>query len=293
MTDTRFSPGDGTAYVTDDVIVLAAGAGVDTDLMARCADSDDWDALLAATADHDDVAVVRHAEAGEHGDGRLHIAASGEVRVVVETADGELSIGGEPSRTVHTVEHPLSVRLSLRGAPAGGAPTDPADAYRVDGGAVPAQSVGRRLAATATEVVDPFDALFGRTIIRSVEQAAVRDDDDASAEPLGLLVFSTGVRVILDRPIVLGRNPRRGADPGAAPSRLVRIASPGVSRRHAAIAIDRWRASIDDLGSSNGTSVTMPGGRRRRLQPGHPVDLMPGASVELGGAVSFSVEEIA
>jgi pSer/pThr/pTyr-binding forkhead associated (FHA) protein len=110
-------------------------------------------------------------------------------------------------------------------------------------------------------------------------------------DPLGVLVFSTGERVLIDRPMVLGRNPKPADE--SSPTRLVRIASPGVSRRHAVILVEPWSATIDDLGSSNGTCITYPRGVPTPVVAGAPVDLVIGAVVELGGDVSFVVEEIA
>lgn len=111
---------------------------------------------------------------------------------------------------------------------------------------------------------------------------------------LAVLVFSSGDRVLVDAPLLIGRNP--GAPipmaMGVGP-RTVRIAGPGVSRRHVAVSVDRWRATIEDLGSSNGTHMQLPGQAPISLVPGTPVDLAVGAVVDLGGDVSFTVEEIA
>lgn len=280
----RFTPGSATAYIADDVLALACGGGVDPDVMSWCADTPDWDALIAATAGLQDAVIVRHEQ------DRLRVAATGTARAFVETSDGEQCVGGVEERTIRTIDLPLAVRLVVGEADA------PAPEYCVEGGAVPASSVSRRLVASDSEAIDAFDALFGPTVTRTVEQAAVRDqDDDEPGPPLGLLVFSDGARVVLDRPMVLGRNPRPASgsaddDPSV---RLVKIATSGVSRRHAAITVDRWRASIDDLGSSNGTRVTLPGRRPHELEPGRPVDLVAGAIVDLGGDVSFVVEEVA
>lgn len=291
MTGTRFAPGPGTAYVTDHAIVLTPEGDVDPGVIARCSTAEDWPTLLGATADLASAAVV-HQDGPRRspGDRRLSVAAVGGVRAVVETADGESLVVGEGSREVRSFDGAVAVRLELAAAhDAGGT----GEVYCVDGGAVPASTVSRRLVAAGTGALDAFDALFGHTVARSVEQAAVRDDAPPSRPALGLLVFSTGARVVLDRSMVLGRNPRQDGESPIDDVRLVRIASAGVSRRHAAITVDRWRASIDDLGSSNGTVVRLPDRSPVVLEPGRPVDLSSGAHVDLGGEVSFTVEETA
>jgi hypothetical protein len=170
--------------------------------------------------------------------------------------------------------------------------------YCIDGGAVPASTVRRRLVAPTEPPIDPFEVLFGHTVTRSVEAAAERADDGQcrGGAALGVLVFATGERVVVDTSIVIGRNPRAadevsGGD-GRRP-RLVKIAHPGVSRQHAVIRLDRWSAHIDDLGSANGTTVTLPGRRTMSLRPGTPLELTIGAVVDLGGDVSFTMEEAA
>jgi len=117
---------------------------------------------------------------------------------------------------------------------------------------------------------------------------------DVGRVTLGVLVFSSGLRVVVDAPLLIGRNP--GVRPRVASRfgpRLVRVSGRGVSRRHLAVSVDRWRATIEDLGSSNGTSVKIPGRSPMSLVPGMRLDLVAGAVVDLGGEVSFTVEEIA
>jgi len=108
-----------------------------------------------------------------------------------------------------------------------------------------------------------------------------------------VLLFSTGERVVVDKPLLLGRNPQAGGETAGDSPKLVKLPGSAVSRRHAAITVDRWRAHIDDLGSANGTELTLPGSAPQRLAPGRPVGLVTGARVDLGGAVSFVVEEVA
>lgn len=286
MTATHFAPGPATAYVSDDVIAVVSRADVDPELMRVCADSTDWEALAAALAAHADAALAM-----DTGDG-VRVGLVGTMTVEVEGAGCRERVTGTAEWTTHRFPRTRAIRI----APAGTADVVPG--YCVDAGVVPASVVVRTLAVGGAPG-DAFDDIFGRTADRSVEAAAVRDEDPAAGRrrpPFGVLVFSTGLRVIADRTIVIGRNPRRDEavpEPGAIRRRRLAVTSPGVSRRHAVVHVDGWHASIDDLGSSNGTRITLPGGAPRAIRPGHPVDLVPGATVDLGGEVSFAVEEVA
>lgn len=284
MTDTRFAPGLGTAYVTDGVLALSGVPGIDDELMHLCAVATDWEALVDAARERHITALVMH------DIDRVRLAVSGDASIVVATATGERRFDGADAWVTDTVGAAHLVTLSTTRESTGDA------AYHTDGGAVPASLVSRRLTAAAVAAPDPFELLFGHTVARSVEAAAVRpaDVDRASRATLGVLVFATGERVLVDRTIVLGRNPSPvDADADADRPRLVKLPQPGVSRRHAAIRVDRWTATIEDLGSVNGTVVRSPGRPAADLRPGQPVELVGGAVVDLGGDVSFVIEEAA
>jgi hypothetical protein len=280
VTNTRFAPGTSIAYLTDAVLALSDAPGIDDELMQLCATSTDWDTLAAAARQRQVTALVMHDV------DRLWLAVTGAGAVVVETAAGDRRFDGTDTWLVDTVDQASSVTLcSGRGR------GDDA-VYRTDGGVVPASLVSRRLAA-APVPTDPFELLFGHTVARTVESAAVRPiaDERAPRAALGVLVFGSGERVVIDRTLVLGRNPRPVDEaPEGSPTRLVKLPQPGVSRRHAAIRLDRWTATIDDLGSANGTTLTSPAGAVTDLRPGHPVELGVGDVVDLGGDVSFVVQ---
>lgn len=108
----------------------------------------------------------------------------------------------------------------------------------------------------------------------------------------GVLRLSSGEVVALDRPCVIGRNPRipdgyHGEDP-----RLVRVFDPGkdVSSQHLFVGVNGPQLSIMDLGSTNGTEVVLPGGHIVPLQPGRAVAIEPGAVVVLAGVLRIVVE---
>ena len=280
MTNTRFAPGASAAYLTDAVLALSDAPGIDDELMQLCATSTDWGTLADAARERHVTALVMHDV------DRLWLAVTGAGVVVVETAGGDRRFDGSDTWLVDTVDQASSVTLCSGHGRGGDA------VYRTDGGVVPASFVSRRLAA-APVPADPFELLFGHTITRKVESAAVRPiaDERAPRAALGVLVFGSGERVVVDRTLVLGRNPRPVDEaPQGSPTRLVKLPQPGVSRRHAVIRLDRWTATIDDLGSANGTTVTSPTGALTDLRPGHPVELGVGDVVVLGGDVSFVVQ---
>jgi hypothetical protein len=114
----------------------------------------------------------------------------------------------------------------------------------------------------------------------------------AAVEPVARLVFSSGEVVDVDRPLVVGRAPR--ARDGDA-VRLVTVPSPHqeISSTHLEIrpggGADHGSAVVTDLGSTNGTLLVQPGLPPEDLQPGIPVQLVPGAVVDLGEGVTIQV----
>jgi hypothetical protein len=109
---------------------------------------------------------------------------------------------------------------------------------------------------------------------------------------LGSLRFSTGQVVPLDRPVVAGRSPSVERVSGADLPQLVQIDSPGndLSRSHAEVRLEGWHVLVVDLGSVNGTVVTLPGRAPERLRPGQPCPVVPGSVVTLANEVTFTYE---
>ncbi len=109
--------------------------------------------------------------------------------------------------------------------------------------------------------------------------------------PLGVLHLSTGESVTLDRDVRLGRAPKAGEDAAIEPH-LIRISSPEneISRTHAEVVLDGWRVLVRDLGSTNGTFVTPPGGTPEELHSGQELAIGPGATITLADRVSLVLE---
>ncbi|WP_374971126.1 FHA domain-containing protein [Terrabacter sp. BE26] len=111
--------------------------------------------------------------------------------------------------------------------------------------------------------------------------------------PLGVLRLSTGDVVTLDRSVLLGRAPKLG-DGLAAHDRphVVKVPSPerDISRNHVEVILEGWHVLIRDLGTTNGTTVTLPGGSPVRLRANDQQVLEPGSLVSMADEVSFTFE---
>ncbi|GLY14074.1 hypothetical protein Kisp01_10900 [Kineosporia sp. NBRC 101677] len=111
--------------------------------------------------------------------------------------------------------------------------------------------------------------------------------------PLGVLVFDNGDRIELDRPVVLGRDPKpqaNSADPETPYLHAVASSTGQVSRTHAEIRPSGWDVLLTDLGAMNGTALTLPGESPQAIDPGVPTLITPGARVDLGGETGFVFE---
>ncbi len=111
---------------------------------------------------------------------------------------------------------------------------------------------------------------------------------------LGSLVLSQGEPFVLDRDVVFGRAPTEpeGGDPLERPHR-VRLESAEaetLSRNHVRVHLDGWTVQVIDLGSLNGTIVTVPGQAPIRLTAHAPFAIVPGTTVTLAADVAFRYE---
>ena len=112
--------------------------------------------------------------------------------------------------------------------------------------------------------------------------------------PVALLQLPSGETVEVDRVVVVGRAPE-ARDHEGTPPRLVRVPSPQqeISSTHLEIrpgsGADHGAAVATDLGSTNGTLLVQPGLPPEDLLAGVPVQLIPGAVLDLGDGVSIRV----
>ena len=179
--------------------------------------------------------------------------------------------------------------------------------------------------------IEGYDHLFEETVIRSIEDAAVRPVDEEEAEdPVPLagdhdgetimsgdiaallgsrrassddaprvpesrvlyLELSTGGREVLTEPLLVGRSPSISKVSGGQLPRLVTI--PGdqdISRNHARFALEGDTVVVTDLHSRNGTSIVLPGKAPQLLRQGEPTAVLVNTVVDLGGGVTLTVRE--
>jgi hypothetical protein len=111
--------------------------------------------------------------------------------------------------------------------------------------------------------------------------------------PLGALRLASGDVVSLDRGVLLGRSPKVNADlPAADRPHLVRVPSPenDISRNHVEVVLEGWHVLVRDLGSTNGTTIALPGQVPVRLRAGDQQVIEPGTVITMADEVSVAFE---
>ena len=73
---------------------------------------------------------------------------------------------------------------------------------------------------------------------------------------------------------------------------VVKVPSPerDISRNHVEVVLEGWHVLIRDLGTTNGTTVTLPGESPIRLRANDQQVLEPGSLVSMADEVSFTFE---
>ena len=117
---------------------------------------------------------------------------------------------------------------------------------------------------------------------------------------LGVLRLSLGDVIMLDRGVVMGRNPRTdyggpdgfGGSAGEERPHVVKLPSADgdISRTHLRVTLDGWHVLVTDLNSTNGTLVTLPGHDPQQLRPGEPLPVQSGTVVTLADGIDFRYE---
>lgn len=110
------------------------------------------------------------------------------------------------------------------------------------------------------------------------------------APPVRGLEFTDGRRLIVDRTVLIGRDPRVDSSTDEKPA-VFAVNSPkrDISRTHLRISTDGARVLLEDLNSTNGTEVTPENGSSFLLEPGEPALLEDGMVVTIGDHVAFKV----
>lgn len=109
--------------------------------------------------------------------------------------------------------------------------------------------------------------------------------------PVRGLQFSDGRRLIVDRTVLIGRDPKVGDSAPDDQPAVFAVDSPkrDISRTHLRISTDGARVLLEDLNSTNGTEVTPANGNAFLLEPGEPALLEDGMVVSIGDHVAFTV----
>lgn len=177
----------------------------------------------------------------------------------------------------------------------------------------------------ATRGDNPFAELWGHTIRRPVEAAAVREvrdteatqraeeaptttpRDDAAKVPdgatlvgsaiddepacYGTATASTGGSADIRRYLVIGRAP---AVPEGETGDLLRVANPGrdVSRSHVALRVRHQSVAALDLRSNNGTRLLRPGALPTSLSVDKWTLVRSGDVLELAAGVTITLEDL-
>ncbi len=129
----------------------------------------------------------------------------------------------------------------------------------------------------------PFCAICGISMVQQTHNVV-----EGPRPPLGVLVLDDGSTYVVDRDIVVGREPAH--DPQVADGRARGIELPdperSISRVHARVALHEWDVHLSDEGSANGTYVAARDATQWTPVPsGNPVHLSPGMHVLIGQRV--------
>lgn len=99
---------------------------------------------------------------------------------------------------------------------------------------------------------------------------------------LGTVTLPDGSVFALRGTLLIGRSPRGDRVATGDVPTLVTVDDKDVSRTHVRVHSEGWQVLIEDLGSTNGTTLALPGARPRRIRAGEPALVADGAVVELG-----------
>jgi pSer/pThr/pTyr-binding forkhead associated (FHA) protein len=113
--------------------------------------------------------------------------------------------------------------------------------------------------------------------------------------PVAKLIVSNGETVDVDRVVLIGRAPEARRFTSTEQPTLVTVPSPmhEISSTHVEVrpgsGADHGSAVVTDMGSTNGTVLVQPGLPPEDLKPGIPVQLIPGAIINLGDGLTIQV----
>ncbi len=208
-----------------------------------------------------------------------------EIVPVADPADGTAAVSGDvdgPATELLIDPFAEAAASAEPEAPAGTAPEAAPEA------ADPAQD-------DVDESEDDFDeSEDGRTLLAPSLPGApqMRSTAPASRVVVAFLTPSSGGRVGVDRPILVGRSPSASRVAGDQLPRLLTVPSPShdISRTHLQVLPGDDSVVLTDMNSTNGTVLITPDGRQLTLEPSTPVAVDFGSVIDLGDGVTIRVD---
>lgn len=198
---------------------------------------------------------------------------------------GTEEIGTEESGTEEIEANDVAAEAAVPGE------VDPEAAVAVDAGAtVPVGSSPETMA-------EPFEfdeEEDGRTLLAPSLPGAPQLPPPAAPRRVVVAVLSpsSGGRVDVDRPILVGRSPSASRVSGDQLPRLLTVPSPShdISRTHLQVVPGDGQVVLTDLNSTNGTVLIGPDGRQVTLEPSSPMTVDIGSVIDLGDGVTIRVD---
>lgn len=164
--------------------------------------------------------------------------------------------------------------------------------------------IGLNTADMPPKLIEPGD-VDGNTVIISgadartrvtapvIAPAIVDDSGEESARVSFAMCIGTHAPIPLEVPAYIGRRPSTPRITGTRMPRLVMVPSPSmeVSSTHVEIRQEANYVVVTDLGSTNGTTVTVPGLPPRPLRQGESLVVGAGTWVDIGDGIRISIEK--
>jgi FHA domain len=129
----------------------------------------------------------------------------------------------------------------------------------------------------------PFCATCGISMVQQTHNLV-----EGPRPPLGVLVLDDGSTYVVDRDIVIGREPAvdEGVTDGSARGITLPDPERAISRVHARVSLHEWEVRVTDAGSANGTFVaTRDATQWTPVTPPNPAVLTPGMHLLVGSRV--------
>lgn len=129
----------------------------------------------------------------------------------------------------------------------------------------------------------PFCATCGISMVQQTHNLV-----EGPRPPLGVLVLDDGSTYVVDKDIVMGREPDTDPEVLAGSVRSIALPDPerAISRVHARVTLHEWEVQLSDVGSANGTFVAARDASEwMPVPPDSPVTLTPGMHILVGQRV--------